>query len=324
MASIYFDTSAQVSHKVFGTDVKPAIVSTPTPISKARIDQNRDDFQYIAFDGSVRVANMAYTDHLGTSFEAEPGFQNHVTLHPNWNNVPKPRHLKSVHVWDPTEPSSILNAVSDPFLQCIGHACRNPAGYWCGCELSVRRAASLSTFGSRLELRETHGKGIGVFVICGSSIPQKTFIGDYTGMLTLREDLPGFRDTHAMEIGIGREDEGKQGMAMIDGFYDGGWVRFVNHSCPPNCEVFEMRVGKTKVLALQTVREIRSGEELTFDYGDDFFQKSRICMCGEARCRHPPKESAKRKCRTYDDDYEPQMARKRRPATLSSRKKSVR
>ncbi|KAL9097146.1 MAG: hypothetical protein Q9165_000573 [Trypethelium subeluteriae] len=323
MASLHFDTTAQVSHKASGTDVSLATVSAPIPISQARIDQNRDDFRYIALDGSVKVAHMLYTDHLGTSFHTEPGHQNYVTLHPNWSTVPKPRHLKSVHVWNPTEPSSVLNTVSDPFLQCIGHACRNPAGYRCGCNLDVWRAICLSTFGSRLELRETHGKGVGAFVIRGSGIPQKTFIGDYTGMLTLRGDLPAFRDTHAMEIGIGREEEGKQSMAMIDGFYDGGWMRFVNHSCRPNCEVFEMRVGKTKVLALQTIRGIRSGEELTFDYGDDFFQKSRICMCGEVGCRHPPKGATKRKCRAYDDDYGPQMA-KRRPATLSSRKKSTR
>ena len=63
------------------------------------------------------------------------------------------------------------------------------------------------------------------------------------------------------------------GDIVIDGH---GMAMFVNHSCQPNCETDEID-GRVYI---QTIRELKPGEELTYDYwlydGDD----DAPCHCG--------------------------------------------
>ena len=55
----------------------------------------------------------------------------------------------------------------------------------------------------------------------------------------------------------------------IDGSRRTNIARYVNHSCAPNCEV-QLRDGKILIFA---TRNIRQGEEFTFDYGDEYFEE---------------------------------------------------
>jgi hypothetical protein len=59
---------------------------------------------------------------------------------------------------------------------------------------------------------------------------------------------------------------------------------FINHSCDPNAEV----AWTGDIAALLAIRNIESGEEITFDYGSvippgDKFTFS--CNCGAVKCR---------------------------------------
>ena len=65
-------------------------------------------------------------------------------------------------------------------------------------------------------------------------------------------------------------------------------LRFVNHSCDPNCELFywfdEDQAPQEDRLWLQTIRTIEPGEELQIDYcwpADAAIP----CRCGSANCR---------------------------------------
>jgi SET domain-containing protein len=63
-----------------------------------------------------------------------------------------------------------------------------------------------------------------------------------------------------------------------------GWnpARFLNHSCAPNCEALLLEDGRIWVVP---IREVRAGEELTFNYGydlDDY--KEHPCRCGSPNC----------------------------------------
>jgi SET domain-containing protein len=64
--------------------------------------------------------------------------------------------------------------------------------------------------------------------------------------------------------------------------------RFLNHSCDPNCEIFywfeEDRTAPEERLWLQTIRPIKSGEELTIDYCWPADAAIR-CQCGSPCCR---------------------------------------
>lgn len=67
----------------------------------------------------------------------------------------------------------------------------------------------------------------------------------------------------------------------IDGSVDYNIARFINHSCDPNCE---SDIIKDRVW-LYTTRDVKEGEELTYNYGydlDDF--EYRTCECGSKNC----------------------------------------
>jgi hypothetical protein len=67
----------------------------------------------------------------------------------------------------------------------------------------------------------------------------------------------------------------------IDGAVDWNPARFVNHSCAPNCEA-RMENERIWVYAL---RDIRAGEDLTFNYGYDLQDyKDHPCRCGAPNC----------------------------------------
>ncbi|MCX6902363.1 MAG: SET domain-containing protein-lysine N-methyltransferase [Verrucomicrobia bacterium] len=64
---------------------------------------------------------------------------------------------------------------------------------------------------------------------------------------------------------------------------DVGWnpARYLNHSCSPNCEA-ELIEGKIWIVAC---RDIKAGEEVTFDYGYDLEDyREHPCQCGSPQC----------------------------------------
>ena len=68
----------------------------------------------------------------------------------------------------------------------------------------------------------------------------------------------------------------------LDG--DVAWnpARFLNHSCAPNCEA---EIDEEQHIWLVALREIRSGEELTFNYNYDLVEyHEHPCRCGAATC----------------------------------------
>jgi len=67
----------------------------------------------------------------------------------------------------------------------------------------------------------------------------------------------------------------------LDGNVPWNPARFLNHSCEPNCEV-EPDVGRVWIVAR---RNIRAGEEITFNYGYDLEDYRKYpCRCGSADC----------------------------------------
>ena len=65
-------------------------------------------------------------------------------------------------------------------------------------------------------------------------------------------------------------------------------LRFVNHSCDPNCELFyweeDSRSSEDVQLWLQTIRPIVPGEELSIDYAWPA-DAAITCRCGAPNCR---------------------------------------
>ncbi len=75
---------------------------------------------------------------------------------------------------------------------------------------------------------------------------------------------------------------------FIDAAVNGNDARFLNHSCDPNCDV----VVEDGRLWIETIRAVRRGEELAYDYQHTLPErhtpaaKRRYpCHCGSPRCR---------------------------------------
>lgn len=75
---------------------------------------------------------------------------------------------------------------------------------------------------------------------------------------------------------------------VIDATLHGSSARFINHSCSPNCEAID----EDGRIFIETLRDIRAGEELTYDYNlvleerhTPALKRAHPCYCGVRRCR---------------------------------------
>ena len=68
----------------------------------------------------------------------------------------------------------------------------------------------------------------------------------------------------------------------LDGDFKYNTARLINHSCDPNCEV----AGVGLKVWVYAIRDIKKGEELSYDYGFgyDEFYKDFPCRCGSKNC----------------------------------------
>jgi SET domain-containing protein len=69
-------------------------------------------------------------------------------------------------------------------------------------------------------------------------------------------------------------------------------ARYANHSCRPNCESV-IRQGRVYIVAM---KGIQPGEELTYDYGRDFFKdfiQPYGCRCVKCDTKPAPKKKEK-------------------------------
>ena len=81
---------------------------------------------------------------------------------------------------------------------------------------------------------------------------------------------------------------------LIDANFEGNDARWINHSCDPNCEaILDENEGDPKQsrVFIESIRAIRPGEELTYDYGivlaerhTPRLKKIWACRCGSKDC----------------------------------------
>ncbi|MQL70560.1 hypothetical protein Taro_002870 [Colocasia esculenta] len=74
---------------------------------------------------------------------------------------------------------------------------------------------------------------------------------------------------------------------VIDACAKGNLGRFINHSCEPNCRTEKWMVNGEVCIGLFAIRDIKMGEEVTFDYNyvRVFGAAAKRCVCGSAECR---------------------------------------
>ncbi|KAI5589275.1 hypothetical protein POPTR_005G182100v4 [Populus trichocarpa] len=77
------------------------------------------------------------------------------------------------------------------------------------------------------------------------------------------------------------------GSEVIDACAKGNLGRFINHSCDPNCRTEKWVVNGEICIGLFALRDIKMGEEVTFDYNyvRVVGAAAKRCYCGSPQCR---------------------------------------
>jgi SET domain-containing protein len=113
--------------------------------------------------------------------------------------------------------------------------------------------------------RSRTGKGI----FACEDIPKGACIIEYVGRDASPDEVKRDRGKYLFWVSDAR---------MIDGNIRENRARYINHSCRPNCEAD----GPNGRIFIMARRKIRAGEELTYHYGKDYFDKFIVpkgCKC---------------------------------------------
>jgi len=123
------------------------------------------------------------------------------------------------------------------------------------------------------ELKPSGIHGTGVFA--RADIPAETCIVEYVGERVNKEESERRRKDGNFFIFIVTDD------FDIDGWVEWNPARFINHSCAPNCEARE----EDEHIWVYALRDIKAGEELSFNYGYDLQDyEDHPCRCGAPNC----------------------------------------
>lgn len=134
-------------------------------------------------------------------------------------------------------------------------------------------------------VKKSRVHGTGVFA--KRNIPKNTFIIEYVGEILTKKKA----ELRADEIFEASQNHKKSGGIYIfeltsrhdvDGSVDYNTARYINHSCDPNCETEN---DKGKHIWINSLRDIKRGEELNYNYGygiDEWWQHP--CKCRSSNC----------------------------------------
>lgn len=136
-------------------------------------------------------------------------------------------------------------------------------------------------------LSPVHGNG--VFAL--KDLPAGTELIEYTGKLI----TPTKADERYDEMYVGHTFLFTLNAEwIIDGNVGGNDARWFNHSCEPNCIPYlyeDLKDRRKDRVFIETLRDVRKGEELTYDYGISFdvpytakLKKIWACRCGATGC----------------------------------------
>ena len=133
--------------------------------------------------------------------------------------------------------------------------------------------AEVTTESSLFEVRPSMIHGTGVFA--RADIAEGTKIVEYVGERLDKDESLRRREAGNFFVFTVTDDYD------IDGLVDWNPSRFINHSCVTNCEAQE----EDEHIWIIALRNIKAGEELSFNYGYDLEDyQDHPCACGASGC----------------------------------------
>lgn len=138
-----------------------------------------------------------------------------------------------------------------------------------------------------IQVRSSPIHGNGVFAL--KPIPAGTCVAEYRGEIISQAELE-----HREKLRVERKEQGENVPVYYFEVGDGVFIdatevkeenpaRYINHACDENCEaIWNARERRMEIV---TIRDIKVGEELSFDYGFElagFFEHP--CRCASKNC----------------------------------------
>jgi SET domain-containing protein len=121
--------------------------------------------------------------------------------------------------------------------------------------------------------------GLGLYA--DEAIPKGKCVIEYVGKQITKEEEYSSKSLYLFEVGKSK---------TIDGKPKWNKAGYINHSCKPNCEP-EIRTGHVYIFS---IRNIKAGEELGYDYGEDYFNDHiRPCKCAAPKHLYAKKAAKK-------------------------------
>lgn len=124
--------------------------------------------------------------------------------------------------------------------------------------------------------------GLGLFAL--EPIPNGACIIEYTGKVLTDEEYDRSKSRYLFDIGRGK---------VLDGSPRSNRARYINHSCVPNCEP---TINKARPF-IHAIRDIEPGEELAYNYGEEYFDSflKDICLCPKCSAKREAKQAREAK-----------------------------
>jgi len=122
--------------------------------------------------------------------------------------------------------------------------------------------------------------GLGLYAV--QPISRGELVVEYTGRLLPSQEAYRRGGKYLFEVNT---------RWIVDGSGRENISRYINHSCKPNCEP---RTRGMRIL-IYALRAIRPGEELTYDYGREYFDeliRPKGCRCDHCTGRRTPRRTA--------------------------------
>ncbi|KAF2003090.1 hypothetical protein P154DRAFT_110378 [Amniculicola lignicola CBS 123094] len=182
--------------------------------------------------------------------------------------------------WDPVDR---INRACDGDSDCINRATKMECVGDCGCGSACQNQRFSRKQYANVTVIKTDKKGYGLRA--NSSLKTGDFIFEYIGEVInevvfrrrmVQYDQEGIKHFYFMSLTKGE---------FVDATKKGNLGRFCNHSCNPNCFVDKWVVGDKLRMGIFAERDIKAGEELTFNYNvDRYGADPQPCYCGEFNC----------------------------------------
>lgn len=162
-------------------------------------------------------------------------------------------------------------------IECVQGTC--PCGDLCSNQQFQKRKYA------KMQWLRCGKKGYGLQVL--EDVSKGGFIIEYVGEVL---DMPAYKARQREYASQGHKHfyfMTLNGSEVIDACAKGNLGRFINHSCDPNCRTEKWMVNGEICIGLFAIRDIKKGEEVTFDYNyvRVFGAAAKKCVCGSPQCR---------------------------------------